>query len=125
MTYYYKKTFAFLLLMFGFQAITSQVNQQIVADKKKSEFKIATRQEIAEKGKNQQVLEAASTYTVDSIIKGLADLQLEFGGIVRQLSEKLANEIIAASKGEGGAFKKKEDTHRMAEANKAFSHFKI
>lgn len=43
----------------------------------------------------------------------------------RSISEKLANEIIAASKGEGGAYKKKEDTHRMAEANKAFSHFKI
>ena len=69
-----------------------QAFQQIVADKKKSEFKIATRQEIAEKEKNQQVLEVASTYTVDSIIKGLADLQLEFGGVARQLSEKLANE---------------------------------
>ncbi|MES2776441.1 MAG: 30S ribosomal protein S7 [Bacteroidota bacterium] len=43
----------------------------------------------------------------------------------RSMADKLANEIIAASKGEGGAFKKKEDTHRMAEANKAFSHFKI
>ena len=43
----------------------------------------------------------------------------------RSMSEKLANEIVAASKGEGAAFKKKEDTHRMAEANKAFSHFKI
>ena len=43
----------------------------------------------------------------------------------RSMAEKLANEIVAASKGEGGAFKKKEDTHRMAEANKAFSHFKI
>ena len=69
-----------------------QAFQQIVADKKRLEFQIATRQEIAEKEKNQQVLEVASTYTVDSIIKGLADLQLEFGGIVRQLSEKLANE---------------------------------
>ena len=36
----------------------------------------------------------------------------------------LANEIVAASKGEGAAFKKKEDTHRMAEANKAFAHFR-
>ncbi len=43
----------------------------------------------------------------------------------KNMSDKLANEIIAASKGEGGAFKKKEDTHRMAEANKAFSHFKF
>lgn len=39
--------------------------------------------------------------------------------------EKLAAEIIAASKGEGSSVKKKDDTHRMAEANKAFSHFKV
>lgn len=43
----------------------------------------------------------------------------------RSMADKLAGEVIAASRGEGGAFKKKEDTHRMAEANKAFSHFKI
>lgn len=43
----------------------------------------------------------------------------------KSMSRRLANEIIAAYKEEGGAFKKKEDTHRMAEANKAFSHFKF
>jgi small subunit ribosomal protein S7 len=43
----------------------------------------------------------------------------------RSMAEKLAGEIVAASKGEGAAFKKKEDTHRMAEANKAFAHFKV
>jgi len=43
----------------------------------------------------------------------------------RSMADKLASEIIAASKGEGAAFKKKEDTHRMAEANKAFAHFKV
>jgi len=43
----------------------------------------------------------------------------------KSMAEKLAAEIIAASKGEGAAFKKKEDTHRMAEANKAFAHFRI
>src|SRR5687767_773137 len=43
----------------------------------------------------------------------------------RSMSDKLANEIVAASKGEGAAFKKKEDTHRMAEANKAFAHFRV
>ena len=43
----------------------------------------------------------------------------------RSMADKLAAEIVAASKGEGAAFKKKEDTHRMAEANKAFAHFKI
>jgi small subunit ribosomal protein S7 len=43
----------------------------------------------------------------------------------RSMAEKLAGEIVAASKGEGAAFKKKEDTHRMAEANKAFAHFRV
>ena len=43
----------------------------------------------------------------------------------KTMADKLANEILAASKGEGAAFKKKEDTHRMAEANKAFAHFRI
>lgn len=43
----------------------------------------------------------------------------------RSMADKLANEIVAASKGEGAAFKKKEDVHRMAEANKAFSHFRV
>jgi small subunit ribosomal protein S7 len=43
----------------------------------------------------------------------------------KTMSQKLASEIIAASKEEGAAFKKKEDTLRMAEANKAFSHFRF
>lgn len=43
----------------------------------------------------------------------------------RSMADKLANEIVAASKGEGASYKKKEDTHRMAEANKAFAHFKV
>ncbi len=43
----------------------------------------------------------------------------------KTIADKLANEIVAASKGEGAAVKKKEDTHRMAEANKAFSHFRV
>lgn len=43
----------------------------------------------------------------------------------KTMADKLANEIVAAAKGEGAAFKKKEDTHRMAEANKAFAHFKV
>lgn len=43
----------------------------------------------------------------------------------RSMSEKLAAEIIAAYNEEGAAFKKKEDTHRMAEANRAFAHFRF
>ena len=43
----------------------------------------------------------------------------------RTMAERLANEFIAASKGEGGAVRQKEDVHRMAEANKAFAHYRF
>ena len=43
----------------------------------------------------------------------------------RSMAEKLAAEIMAAYNNEGGAFKRKEDMHRMAEANKAFAHFRF
>ncbi len=42
----------------------------------------------------------------------------------KSMHEKLANEIMDAASGRGAAFKKKEDTHRMAEANKAFAHYR-
>jgi small subunit ribosomal protein S7 len=42
----------------------------------------------------------------------------------KSMAEKLAQEVIAAAKGEGATIKKKEDVHKMAEANKAFAHFK-
>jgi small subunit ribosomal protein S7 len=42
----------------------------------------------------------------------------------KSMAEKLAAEVIAASKGEGNAVKKKDDTHRMADANKAFAHYR-
>ena len=43
----------------------------------------------------------------------------------KTMAERLANEIMDAKAGMGGAFKKKEDTHRMAEANKAFAHYRF
>ncbi len=43
----------------------------------------------------------------------------------KTMAERLAGEIISAAKGEGASVKKKDDTHRMAEANKAFSHFRF
>ena len=60
---------------------------------------------------------------VSLAIKWLIRYSRERNG--RSMADKLAGEFVAASKGEGAAFKKKEDTHRMAEANKAFSHFKV
>src|SRR5919199_4591608 len=66
--------------------------QQILTYRKTIDSKIATKEEEAEKEKNKQVLEVASTYTIDSIVKGLAELQLEFSSIVNGLSEKLGTE---------------------------------
>jgi small subunit ribosomal protein S7 len=43
----------------------------------------------------------------------------------KTMTERLAGEIIAAAKGEGASVKKKDDIHRMADANKAFSHFRV
>lgn len=43
----------------------------------------------------------------------------------RSMSEKLAAELMDAAKNQGSAIKKKDDTHRMAEANRAFSHFRF
>ena len=43
----------------------------------------------------------------------------------KSMADKLSSEIIAAYNLEGGAYKKKEDTHRMAEANRAFAHFRF
>ncbi len=51
-------------------------------------------------------------------------VQYAKNGNGKGMADKLANEILNASKGVGSAVKKKEDTHKMAEANKAFAHFK-
>ena len=56
-------------------------------------------------------------------IKWLIDYARQRGE--KTMQDKLAAEVLAASKGEGAAIKKKDDTHRMAEANKAFSHFRF
>ncbi len=74
-----------------------------------------------------------ATFQIPSEVRQDRKVSLSIKWMIREarkrngktMADKLSNEIIAASKGEGGAFKKKEDTHRMAEANKAFSHFKI
>lgn len=56
-------------------------------------------------------------------MKWLIDYSKKRNG--KTMASKLAEEIVAASKEEGAAYKKKEDTHKMAEANKAFAHFRF
>lgn len=74
-----------------------------------------------------------ATFQIPSEVRADRKISLSIKWLVRYsrerngktMADKLANEIVAASKGEGASFKKKEDVHRMAEANKAFSHFKF
>ena len=73
-----------------------------------------------------------ATYQVPMEIRADRRQALGLRGLVRYarlrnektMKEKLANEIMDAINGMGGAFKKKEDTHKMAEANKAFAHYR-
>lgn len=72
-----------------------------------------------------------ATYQVPREVKGDRRITLAMRWIIsaakskkgRPMREKLAEELISADKNEGAAVKKKEDTHRMAEANRAFAHF--
>jgi len=71
----------------------------------------------------QVPMEVRSERKVSISIKNLIKYSRNRAG--KTMSDKLAAEIIAAFNLEGGAFKKKEETHRMAEANKAFAHFRF
>jgi hypothetical protein len=66
--------------------------QEILIQKKQREYQVATKEEEAEKEKNKQLLAIANTYTIDNIVRGLADLQLDFGNIINSLSERLDSE---------------------------------
>jgi hypothetical protein len=69
-----------------------QTFQHLLSDYKARGSRVATRQEEADKESGQQILEAASAYTINSIVRGLADLQLDFNSIVTNLSDKLTAE---------------------------------
>ncbi|MEM9538399.1 MAG: hypothetical protein AAGA60_02690 [Cyanobacteria bacterium P01_E01_bin.42] len=66
--------------------------RQLLADRQAIASKVATKEEEAEKAKNQELLETAASYTVDSIVNGMAALQLDFSSIVTNLAERLTNE---------------------------------
>ena len=71
----------------------------------------------------QVPMEVRSDRKVSVSMKNMILFARKRGG--RSMAERLAAEIIAAYNEEGGAFKRKEDMHRMAEANKAFAHFRF
>jgi small subunit ribosomal protein S7 len=74
-----------------------------------------------------------ATYQVPLEVRADRRISLAFRWLIqyararsdKSMANRLANELISASRGEGGAVRKKDDTHRMAEANKAFAHFRF
>jgi small subunit ribosomal protein S7 len=74
-----------------------------------------------------------ATFQVPMEIRGERKISISIKNMIifarkragRSMSEKLSSEIIAAYNGEGGAYKRKEETHRMADANRAFAHFRF
>lgn len=67
--------------------------QQLLDDKKNASQLIATKEETAERQKDKEVVDKASNYTVESIVKGLADSQLDFGNTIDSVTEKLTKEL--------------------------------
>lgn len=67
--------------------------QQLFEARKSFPFRLAIREEVAEKERDKRVVETASTYTVESVVKGLAELQLHFGGDIEGLAARLSTEI--------------------------------
>jgi small subunit ribosomal protein S7 len=74
-------------------------------------------------GANYQVPRGSSAQNADSLSLSRWMLEAARAKKGSNMEIRLADELIAASKGEGAAVKKRDDTHRMAEANKAFAHF--
>ncbi|WP_373542778.1 hypothetical protein [Chamaesiphon sp.] len=66
---------------------------RILAKQKQPGSKVATKEEEAQLVKNQEIVNKAASYTIDTIVKGMADLQLEFGSIITGLSERLTVEV--------------------------------
>jgi hypothetical protein len=86
---------SFLMTQAAFSDSKAQILQsfqQILNQRKQLASKVATKEEEAEKAKNQELLEVASTYTSDSIVRSLAEVQLDFGNIVTDLSQRLETE---------------------------------
>lgn len=138
---------------FGEVIVTKFVNNLMKRGKKNKAFKIFYQSlEIISKRTNEDGLEVfkkalanvtpqvevrsrrigGATFQIPTEIRPERKMSLGMKNLIafarkrneKGMAAKLASEIIAAYKEEGGAFKRKEDIHRMAEANKAFAHFK-
>lgn len=122
-----KKTIAYNIFYDTIDKITEQTKEDGLPIFKKAIENVQPSVEVRSRrigGANFQIpTEVRPTRRLALAFKWVISYAKERNG--KSMSDKLAAELIAASKGEGAAFKKKEDVHKMAEANKAFAHFRV
>lgn len=121
-----KKGTAQTILYKAFDIIKERINEDPMNIFEKAMENIKPALEVKSRrvgGSNYQVpIEVSPTRSQALAIRWLVKYARERGG--KGMAENLASELIDASNGTGGAVKKREDTHRMAEANKAFAHYR-
>lgn len=121
-----KKSIAFGLFYGALDIVKARTNEDELAVWKKALNNVMPQVEVRSKrigGANFQIpVEIRPKRKISVGMKWMIKYARARSG--KGMTDKLAAEIIAASKGEGAAVKKKEDTHRMAEANKAFANFR-
>jgi small subunit ribosomal protein S7 len=106
---------------------------EIIGDKFKSEGKTPALDNVTPQVEVKARRVGGATFQVPMEIRADRKVSISMKNMVsfarkrtgHSMAERLAAELMAAYKLEGGAYKKKEDTHRMAEANKAFAHFRF
>lgn len=122
-----KKTTAFNIFYTAIDKVSQITNEEGYEIWKKALVNVTPAVEV----RSRRV--GGSTFQIPTEVRADRKISLSMKWLIRfsrerngkTMADKLANEIIAASKGEGAAYKRKEDVHRMADANKAFAHFKV
>src|SRR5690606_3192170 len=122
-----KKSVAQRIVYDAFNAIEERTEEEGIEVFKKAINNVAPLVEV----RSRRV--GGATYQVPVEVRPDRRMALAFRWLIqfararndKSMALRLANELISASRGEGGAVRKKDDTHRMAEANKAFAHFRF
>jgi len=120
-----KKTVAQKIVYEAFEIVTQKTKKEILEVFSQAIKNVSPALEV----KGRRI--GGANYQVPIVVSGERKLALAFRWLIeaaqkkkgRKMSERLAAELIAAANNEGDAVKKKQDVHKMAEANKAFAHF--
>jgi small subunit ribosomal protein S7 len=122
-----KKSIAFQIFYDAIEAVSEKTGEDGLEVWKKALTNVTPAVEV----RSRRI--GGATFQIPSEIRGARKSSIGMKNLIsyarkrheKSMGQKLAAEIVAAYKEEGAAYKRKEDTHRMADANKAFSHFRF